>query len=60
MNKFFNNIRDNVEYLIWGILVLAVLCTILFTQFSSCISFHDTGQVGDTIGGINWLIHKND
>ncbi|MCF1420313.1 putative phage abortive infection protein [Mangrovimonas futianensis] len=41
------------EVVVFGIVgVLLMLLPIAFSQFSSGVSFMDTGQIGDTIGGI--------
>lgn len=48
----FIGFTKNEKRGIFAMLIIIIISPIIFTQFSSLFSFEDTGEIGDTIGGI--------
>jgi len=46
------NLNDKEKYWFIGIGVFILSIPIVLTQFPAVISFNNTGEIGDTIGGI--------
>lgn len=53
MNKFFELLKRNIEWVIIITLVLTIISPFIFTRVTfSNIGFSETGPIGDTIGGL--------
>jgi len=52
LNKNYISLSRVEWFVVIVLLTLALITPALFTQLPSFVSFHNTGQIGDTIGGI--------
>jgi len=52
MEKFFDFLKKNIELILLLTLIVAILSPFVFTRNWTSIDFSQTGQIGDTIGGL--------
>lgn len=52
MNNFFDFLKRNIEWIIFLTLTVTIIAPFLFTRNWIGIDFSNTGEIGDTIGGL--------
>ncbi len=52
MNKFFDYLKRNIEWVLLLTLTVTLISPFIFTRDWTGIDFSQTGQIGDTIGGL--------